>query len=688
VDTPCPSCGQPFAPGAPACPACGIRLVGPDAQRLWQVDQHIAALTAERRALLAGLRTPAGAPAVGSLESQPGQRATHGPARPVRRERSWTVQQLLLTGGVVLLLVAAVVFIAVAWERIGITGQVAVLGILTATGVTGARLLSRRNLHASAEAVALLTCGLAVVDAVGVRRYGLFGTDALSEATFWLIGLPFVAAVAVVGALSVRRSETFPIAAVLATAAWPGALAAAVEADVSGIALIAAGTWAAGVAACLLAATRARFAVVVALAACAGGWLLLGAQSALVATGADSPWDGGALALLAVVVLLAGLLVVARTAAVPRQLRTASLAVAYVLGVGVVVTEANYGGAGALAAVSVAASAALAAVVVLGLGRRWRGLVPALVGLTWLSGLVSASRPDASWAVAGVWLAAACAAGAVVSRRTHGTGRTGLTAYSAATGAAAVGAFAHGGSDLVRVVAMSVLVAGLAVAAALRRDHREELGLAAGAVAAGLVGAGYALASTDRPLVLLAVVLGTAGVAALAYGALPHRGLAAVGGVLLCTGSTWSLALDADVHVVEVYSLPLAALALAAGLVRRSRKPGAPSWTTVGPGLTAGLMPSAFASVPDAALTRPLLTLLAGVVVTAVGVRLREQAPVVTGVLASVVVAIAQIGPYAVALPRWVSLGLAGAVLLAMGFRYEQRRREALAAAHWFGALR
>jgi hypothetical protein len=201
-------------------------------------------------------------------------------------------------------------------------------------------------------------------------------------------------------------------------------------------------------------------------------------------------------------------------------------------------------------------------------------------------------------------------------------------------------------------------------------------------------GAAYALAAEQRPLVLLAVVLGVAGAAVLLYGTLPHRGLVAIGGVGLCTAATWSLALDAEVRTVEAYSLPLAVLALGAGLVRRARHPQAPSWTTLGPGLAAGLMPSAFASVPDAGLVRPVLTLAAAVATAAIGVRLREQAPVVTGVIASVVVAVAQAGPYAVAMPRWLSLGLAGALLLTMGFRYEQRRRDAIAAAHWLSALR
>ena len=70
----CPACRAPFAPGAAACPACGIRLVGPDAVRLWQVDQQITALRAEAAGLLESMRAPLPAGSVGASA------AAHGAA--------------------------------------------------------------------------------------------------------------------------------------------------------------------------------------------------------------------------------------------------------------------------------------------------------------------------------------------------------------------------------------------------------------------------------------------------------------------------------------------------------------------------------------------------------------------------------------------------------------------------------
>jgi hypothetical protein len=61
---------------------------------------------------------------------------------------------------------------------------------------------------------------------------------------------------------------------------------------------------------------------------------------------------------------------------------------------------------------------------------------------------------------------------------------------------------------------------------------------------------------------------------------------------------------------------------------------------------------------------------------------------VVTGAIAALLVAGSQLAPYAVGLPRWLSLGVAGAVLLGLGARYEQRRADARRTGEWLVALR
>ncbi len=230
------------------------------------------------------------------------------------------------------------------------------------------------------------------------------------------------------------------------------------------------------------------------------------------------------------------------------------------------------------------------------------------MGLAWLAGVVSVSDLDASWSATGTWLVATSLAASGASRGVEQARRTLLWAYTGVTGALAVSAFAHAGGDAVRVAATTAAAVLLTAAAAARRERREEPGLAVGATVATVGAAAYALAADQRPLALLAIALGVMGAVALLYAALPHRGRVAVLGVALCSAATWSLDIEADVRTIEAYSLPLAVLALGAGLVRWRRHRDAPSWTTFGPGLAAGLLPSALASVPDAGLVRPART--------------------------------------------------------------------------------
>src|SRR3954469_21777130 len=52
----CPSCDLPLRVVDGSCTHCGVRLDGPTAGRLWQVDQQLAGLRDERAALLDRLR--------------------------------------------------------------------------------------------------------------------------------------------------------------------------------------------------------------------------------------------------------------------------------------------------------------------------------------------------------------------------------------------------------------------------------------------------------------------------------------------------------------------------------------------------------------------------------------------------------------------------------------------------------
>ena len=87
----------------------------------------------------------------------------------------WTrrkVPNLLLSLGVGLLAVAAVIFLVVSWSVLGIGGRAAVMTGCTVLAGGGAALASRRGLGSTAEAVSLLTVGLGLLDAFGARVRG------------------------------------------------------------------------------------------------------------------------------------------------------------------------------------------------------------------------------------------------------------------------------------------------------------------------------------------------------------------------------------------------------------------------------------------------------------------------------------------------------------------------------------
>ena len=227
----------------------------------------------------------------------------------------------------------------------------------------------------------------------------------------------------------------------------------------------------------------------------------------------------------------------------------------------------------------------------------------------------------------------------------------------------------------------AVLGAALAVASALVGQTRPLASVRAvveGSAAAmyagwlltlvqGPVGSG----SSAWPLVV-ALTIGGLGAAVVAVRA-DRRRAGVLSGVLL-TAASWVRLADADVSQVEAYSLPPVLALLAVGALRRRRDPGAGSWPAYGPGLSAGLLPSLLASLGDDGLARPLLLGAVALGVLLVGARLRALLALGGGVLA--VDAIAQLLPYAGLLPRWVSLGAVGLLLLAVGATYERRLRD------------
>jgi hypothetical protein len=146
---------------------------------------------------------------------------------------------------------------------------------------------------------------------------------------------------------------------------------------------------------------------------------------------------------------------------------------------------------------------------------------------------------------------------------------------------------------------------------------------------------------------------------------------------ILLTASSWVRLADAHVDVPEAYTVPPALLLLCFGLLRRHRDRGVGSWAAYSPALLLGLVPSLVRATTDAGAVRPLLLGLAALVVLAVGVARRLQAPLVVGGAVLAVDAVVQLAPYLVAVydvvPRWVTIGLVGLALVGAGATYERR---------------
>ncbi|NYG05605.1 hypothetical protein BJ986_000092 [Phycicoccus badiiscoriae] len=233
--------------------------------------------------------------------------------------------------------------------------------------------------------------------------------------------------------------------------------------------------------------------------------------------------------------------------------------------------------------------------------------------------------------------------------------------------------------------AVLVLTALALVALTLwRRRRPEELVL--GTIASLLAVTTVAVA-VDRSWPHAAAAVAAAyGLLAVGYAALPQRRAVVTLAVVALTSATWLQLGHADVTTLEAWSLPPAALLLAAGLWSH-RELGDRTWLTAGPGLAVGLLPSALFTTVDDGVLRPLVTVSAAVLVLIVGALRRWQAPVVLGAAAAVVVAVTELGPYAVQLPRYLTLGTLGVALLAVGARYEQRRADARQAVSWLASL-
>lgn len=252
----------------------------------------------------------------------------------------------------------------------------------------------------------------------------------------------------------------------------------------------------------------------------------------------------------------------------------------------------------------------------------------------------------------------------------------GAIAASSFIGLAA--AIAGASSDTLSHAGLAAAVAAaaaLVVAAQVRRHHPEGPISERIAVAGALLG--LVAASADR--LPLAVALTICVPAAALAGASDDRRVYRSSAALLAGAAAWAWLDLAGVVVVEAYSLTAALAAFGAGMVHEGSNRRTSSWQAMAPGLLLALGPSLAVALTEGGTARPAILAIASVIVVAIGARTHQQAPLVIGAGVLLVLAVDTLGPVAAALPRWLTIGAAGALLLWMGAtadrRLEQVRR-------------
>lgn len=241
--------------------------------------------------------------------------------------------------------------------------------------------------------------------------------------------------------------------------------------------------------------------------------------------------------------------------------------------------------------------------------------------------------------------------------------------------------------------ALVVLLVGgaLVIARGLLAARQGIIGVELGATvaAAAALTAGVDRAPWQDDQTWLAIYLTVAGVAVtvVALTRADRRLAGWVGGLLLAV-ATWVRLAEIGVEEPEPYTLPSAAALLVAGWFRTRRNPGAGTLSAWGPGLCLALVPSLLWAIAEPLSWRAVLLGGACLVLTVVGAQLRLAGPFVWGASIGAVLVLWEIVPRAFELSAWLSMGMVGAGLLALGASWEQRVRDARAAIGYVRGLR
>jgi hypothetical protein len=311
--------------------------------------------------------------------------------------------------------------------------------------------------------------------------------------------------------------------------------------------------------------------------------------------------------------------------------------------------------------------------------------------LVLLPGVAIAAVPATGWAavspaasVATLAVGAAAAGAATLIARPVPAARSVFAALAVAliAGLAGVSTDAAGAGAPAGGFA-AALTAGLLVLAAVHLGGRAPaVGVTVEAV--GALCALVALAVAGRSTPWLAGTL--TALVPVAAGAALRRGVYAWVAGALALAAVWAWLSAAHVSVVEAYTAPAAAVALAAGLYRWRGGRGR-SWATLGPALVLAIGPTLVLGLAHQDATRLIAAAVLSFAAVVAGAVLRLQAPLGIGAAALLILAIDQWGEEIVRLPRWITLGVIGVALMWIGATFEHRRRDWRRASDVFGRL-
>lgn len=308
-----------------------------------------------------------------------------------------------------------------------------------------------------------------------------------------------------------------------------------------------------------------------------------------------------------------------------------------------------------------------------------------------LPGAAAAAVPTIGWAAVSpaasvVTLAVmAIAAGAAAVIADHPAARAGFAAMAGLLVVAFTGVAARAAGAGIPAAGLAATVAAGAIvlfaAFLMRHQSLVDISLEAAGAGAAAVGLGFAAGSTPWLAGALTALVPIAALVALRT---DRRVLYGAAGEALALAAVWAWLSAAHVDVVEAYTAPAALAALAAGILQWRNAAGR-SWLTLGPAIVLAIGPTLALGVVDDDLPRLIVAAVLSLAVVIGGAVWRLQAPLCLGAAALLALAIDQWGDEIVAMPRWISVGAVGVLLMWIGATFEARRRDWRKASQSFG---